>query len=376
MDGRASLSCVGFADAQFHFEFSGGDFFGGGGGGGGGGGDKGLQSTDLDDDSDLYELLGIDEDADAKAIKRAYRKMSLKYHPDRNPGDEEAAKKFRELTAAYEILGDDEKKVLYDHGGMQAVKDGAGGLQQGGGGGFGGLFGNLFGGGGGGRGGNRGKTVQMETSISLEDFYNGKTAQVTIERRIVCKGCRGKKGKKKAKCKECGRCPNEVKMVQRQMAPGFVVQQQEEVPSKDKCKQEATKLDLVIERGAPDGTQLTFKHMADQTPGKVPGDIIIALKEQRHPIFERRGESLHMTQKITLKEALLGFSKKVTHLDGHEVELKRSQVTQPFQTVSIRNEGMPVHETPSMFGDLHVTYEIVFPSTLSAAQIATLKETL
>ncbi len=374
---RVLLVCCGLLSltaAQFQFEFDGdfSDFFGGG--GGGGGGDNQLKSSDLSDDADLYEILGLDEDASEKDVKKAYRKMTMKYHPDRNSGDEEAARKFREVAAAYEILGDSEKKILYDHGGMDLVKSGVP-EEGGGGGGFGGIFGGLFGGGGG-SSAKRGKTVNMETKISLEDFYSGKETSFTVKRRVVCRGCRGKKAKTKEKCKSCGRCPNEIKMVQRQMAPGFMVQQQEEVPSKEKCKQEKKELELIIERGAPEGTQIKFKHESDQKPGQIPGDIVVSLKQKKHPVFERKGDHLHASVTISLKEALLGFELTIDHLDGHKVDLGRDRVTRPFQTVVVKGEGMPVHEAPSTFGDLHVTYEVSFPKSLTAEQIDALKEVL
>merc|ERR1719440_2263927 len=132
----------------------------------------------------------------------------------------------------------------------------------------------------------------MEFSVTLEQLYNGAETKASIDRRVVCRGCAGKKGKKKEKCKSCGRCPNEIKMVQRQMGPGFMVQQQEEVPSKEKCKNEKKELELIVERGAPDGFEQRFAHANEQTPGQVPGDLIILVRQKAHPRFERKGDHL------------------------------------------------------------------------------------
>lgn len=105
----------------------------------------------------------------------------------------------------------------------------------------------------------------------------------------------------------CGKCPNEIKMVHQQIGPGMVIQQQQEVASKDKCKQESTPLRIEIVRGMRDGDSVTFKHKAEQSPGQLPGDVVVKLKMRKHTKFERKGNDLHMDAKITLKEALLGF---------------------------------------------------------------------
>ena len=240
----AVLACLGsLATAQFQFEFDGdfSDFFGGGGGGGGGGGaDNRLKSSDLSDDADLYEILGIDEDASEKDVKKAYRKMTMKYHPDRNQGNEEAAKKFREVAAAYEILGDSEKKILYDHGGMDLVKSGV--PEEGGGGGLGVSLAacrrrfqlNA----------KRGKTVHMETKVDLEDIYAGKTASFQLQC-IVCRGA-VKEGKTKEKA-IVRRCPNEVKMENGRWPPDLSSSNKKRCHH-EKCKQELKDLELVITR--------------------------------------------------------------------------------------------------------------------------------
>lgn len=178
---------------------------------------------------DPYKELGLNEDDEPSAseIKKAYRKLSLKLHPDKPTGDEA---KFQKVSRAYEILSDEENKFLYDFGGMKAVKDNeeakkheeaAGGRHD--------PFRQFFGG----RQGqqNKGPTAQLEFEVSLEDLYNGSETQAKFNRRVVCRGCSKEKGgDKKAKCKLCpNRCPNEVRMVQKQMGPGFIVQQQEEV---------------------------------------------------------------------------------------------------------------------------------------------------
>lgn len=318
---------------------------------------------------DLYAVLGVDEDCTDKEIKKAFRKLSLKYHPDKNlgAGSAEAAKMFDSISSAYEILSDESKKYQYDFGGMAAVKKGDQPDQMS-------MFGGMFGGGQ--QNSNKGPDMQMTFSVTLEQMYNGAEMVTEIERRIVCRGCKGKKAKGKEKCKSCGRCPNEVRMVQRQMGPGFMVQQQEEVKSEERCKNEKKEIELLVERGASDGTEQRFPHASEQKPGQVPGDVIIIMKQKKHDRFERRGDHLHYTMKITLKESLTGFTQDVQHLDGHTVRVERKGVTKPFLTEVKEGEGMPVHEVPSQFGDMHVTFEVEFPRTLSAEQMETLRSIL
>mmetsp|Transcript_17045 Transcript_17045/g.33330 ORF Transcript_17045/g.33330 Transcript_17045/m.33330 type:complete len:363 (+) Transcript_17045:563-1651(+) len=321
---------------------------------------------------DLYEVLGLDEDATDKDIKSAYRKLSLKYHPDRNPDNEEAETKFREVSFAYEVLSSEEKRLLFDQGGLALVKEAEGEEDQGQGGGiFGGFFGNM-------QRGNRGPDYQMRLKVTLEELYNGAEKETRINRRVVCARCSqdNLSAKSKERCAKCGRCPNERRMVHRQMG-GFLVQQEEEIPSKEKCKNEQKLLTAHIERGMQEGQEIRFKYMSEQQPKKIPGDVVFLLVQQKHRLFEREGDDLHMTMKITLKEALTGFVRSFKHLDDHEVEIDREgMITKPFETIVIPEEGMPLHEVPSQFGNLRVTFEVQFPHSLSEDQIEQIKKIL
>merc|ERR1719174_2146300 len=157
-----------------------------------------------------------------------YRKLSKDLHPDKNPS-EEARKKFNDVRDAYELLSSPETKIIYDTGGMEALQEH--------------------------------KKGQVQKGDSAEH-------PVSITRRIVCRGCGRNPGAEK--CKACNKCPNEVRTVQRQMGPGFVVQQQEEVKSKEFCKNEATTLHMNIEKGMKDGESITFEMMGEQKPKQIP----------------------------------------------------------------------------------------------------------
>jgi len=328
------------------------------------------------EDEDLYQVLGLDEEATDAQIKRAYRKLSIKYHPDKNPNNEEAARKFNLIREANEILGDPDKRILYDTGGVEAVKEAIKEDQANQGGGGHDPFAAFFGGGRrqqqqeeGGKAGRlkakRGQNFEATLDVSLEDTYNGGSVHTNINRRVVCRGCRNKND---GKCAGCGRCPNEVKMVQMQMAPGFLVNQQQEVPSKEKCKEQTTTLKADIEKGMGDGASITFERMSEQKPGEIPGDVVFKVKVKKHPRFTRRGNDLHMEMEISLSEALLGFKKTIRHLDNRSVQLDVKGVTGPYETKRIQGEGMPHHEVTSQKGDLFVKMKVAFPAKLTAEQ--------
>ena len=188
---------------------------------------------------------------------------------------------------------------------------------------------------------------------------------------------RNPKNPRKKKCRKCSKsCPNEIKMVKRQMAPGFVVQQQQEVPSDEYCKNEKKKLTGAIEKGMPNDSKITFERESEQRPGYIPGDVIMIVRTRKHRTYQRKGNDLHHTMKISLREALTGFSKTLHHLDNHQVTISSQKVIKPFQVKKYTGEGMPIHNFPSTFGDLYVKFEIIFPKTISEADQLKLKDIL
>jgi len=334
-------------------------------------------------DTKLYETLGIDPGADANTIKKAYRKMALKFHPDKNPG-EEAERKFKEISAAYEVLSDDDKRQTYDRFGLEGLKEGRGG------GGFGGddLFSMFFGGGspfgGGGHRGHhgprRGQDVGHELRVTLEDLYNGKTKKLAIQRQVICKKCAGKGGTgAPVKCPACRGSGVQVR-IQRMGPMVQQIQSQcrecggegETWSAKDKCPdckgkkvgREKEILEVHIDKGMQNGQKIPFRGMADEEPGIEAGDVIIILREAEHDVFQRKGNELVMKMKISLNESLTGFTRSITTLDKREIAITAvpGEFVQHEGVKVAAGEGMPIYRNPFEKGNLVITFEVEYPA--------------
>jgi DnaJ-related protein SCJ1 len=337
----------------------------------------------------FYDILGVKKDASDKEIKRAYRKLSLKYHPDKNPGNEKAREKFVEVANAYEALSDPEKRRIYDTQGEEGLKRGGGGashdpfdLFRG----FG--FGDFFG------GGNRndedkedkrGPDIRLDLQLSLKDIYLGKMFPIKVKHQALCPKCRGSGAKNDDDVVQCKKCQGRGVVVQvHQLAPGFVQQMQSTCDVcggtgkivKTKCphcqgkkvvsgEKEVT---VFVEQGIADGAEIVLENEADEHPDHNAGHIIFKVVTLPHPLFVRKGNDLHHTMRITLLEALVGFSRTLTHLDGHTVPVAKQSVTYPGEVLRIAEEGMPHHNYASRKGDLFVTFSIDFPTSLTQEQ--------
>lgn len=330
---------------------------------------------------DYYEVLKLEKTATDKDIKRAYRKMATLAHPDRNKDDENANEKFAEIGNAYEVLSDSEKRQKYDMYGEDGLKPDGGG---GGGGGFGDMFG--FGGGrrGGGDNDKRKPDIPMDIEVTLQDIFLGSSRAIKIRQQILCPACRGtgSKGGEVDKCKVCK--GQGFTIERRQVGPGFIQQVQVDCKkcggtgriSKSECpacegKKVQTgdkELDVYIEQGMPDGSEILFDGEGDQGPGEAPAHIKFYVRTEDHPLFRRDGPDLHINVHLSLLEALLGFSRTVEHLDGHVVTIERTEITKPGHVDSIAGEGMPVWGFPSDKGGLVAHYIIDLPTELTQEQ--------
>ena len=281
-------------------------------------------------EKDLYAILGFSEggpEIDISDIKKNFRNLSREYHPDKNKAAD-AQEKFTALNSAHDILSDPVKRMLYDSGGIESVKAAEKGQIS------------------------KLNDMHINIEVSLEQLYTGDSIEIGVTRRIVCAGCRLKK---RAICASCGKCPHEVKTVVQQMGM-MIFQQQVEVPSKEFCKQETKKINVIVEAGAVDGHQIVFENMGEQRPGNIPGNVIVTLKQKKHQKFTRIANDLHFNVDISLTEALVGFKKTIPHLDGHPLVISNDQVTQFAQVLTIQDEGIGKYERGNAFAKINVLF--------------------
>jgi len=268
-------------------------------------------------------------------------------------------------------------------------------LKQGGGGGgftnpfdifsaFTGGF-KFAGGGGGGHGMQRGPELEVELEVTLKDLYLGRTMKVVHKKQQLCSQCRGSGAKKASDVKTCTGCKGTgMKVKVHQLGPGFVQQMQttcDECGGKGKivtstCPHCGGKkvepfedeLIVIVERGMRDGQRITFGGQGDETPDTQPGDLHFKIVTTPHKRFSRKGDDLYLQASISLLESLVGFTKSIKHLDGHIVEVSRTEVTKPGFVLTIEEEGMPQHNYPSQKGKLFVEFSVRFPTSLSQEQ--------
>merc|ERR1712000_38033 len=337
---------------------------------------------------DFYKILGIQRDATDRQIKKAYRTLSKKWHPDKNSSPE-AKTKFADISAAYEALSDEEKRRIYDQEGEEGLSQEAQG--RGGHDPFD-IFSSLFGGGGGGggRGGRNQKqqfpALHIELPITLKDIYNGRTFRIMNKKTILCQKCRGTGSDNPDDVKKCTKCRGTgVVTTTRQIGPGFVQQMQSECPVckgkgkiiKTKCAKchgskvehgHEEELTVVVEQGMPDGEEIILEQEGDEHPDYTSSDIVVHLQTIFDPRLQRDGNDLTAILTIPLNQALLGVDTTFVHLDGREIPIKRDGVTHPGLIMSVANEGMPVHNFPSERGTLYIQFEVEFPEELSDDQ--------
>lgn len=350
----------------------------------------------------LYDTLGVSPTANDSELKAAYRKLALKFHPDKNP---DAGDKFKEISHAYEVLSSAEKRQVYDNYGEAGLNgDGMGGAGMNAEDLFAQFFGGGFFGGAGGMGGRprgprRTEDMNFNLQVTLEELYRGKTAKIAVQRRIICGKCSGRGGKEGA-VRTCGTCQGRgIKMVLRQMGP-LVQQLQQTCPdcegegevirAADRCqgcqgkKVVADKKvhEIHVEAGMRHGHKLRLSGESDQAPGAQPGDIIVTIVEREHAFFKRQERDLYCRVSIDLATALTGGRITIRHLDERvlETQLPSGAVIRPDDVRIIRSEGMPTHRQPFNKGDLIIKFDIVFPDpatwTVTAAQLKQLETLL
>lgn len=340
-----------------------------------------------------YDLLEVSPDASDSDLKKAYRKKALRLHPDKG-GDPEL---FKEVTHAYEVLSDPQKRSVYDARGEAGLSEsgGMGGMDPQD------LFSQLFGGGGFFGGGpsrqsgpRKTKDLVHRVHVTLEDLYKGKTTKLALTRNVICSKCNGKGGKEGA-VRQCGSCSGRgVKVTLRQMGPMIQQLQQscdecsgtgEIINHKDKCKtcngkkvvSEKKMLEVHIDKGMRGGQTINFRGESDQAPGVTPGDVIIVIEERPHERFKRQENDLFYEQEVDLLTALGGGQFAIRHLDERAliVNVLPGEVLKHDELKVIPGQGMPSqrHHEP---GDLFVRISVKFPDHIDPEVIPLLERVL
>ena len=339
---------------------------------------------------DFYDVLGVSKNASPEELKSAYRKLAVKYHPDKNPDDKASEDKFKEAGEAYSILSDKEKKQNYDNFGHAAFEGGGGGggRQSGGFGGadFSDIFEDFFGdfGGGQSRGrqktNNRGSDLRYDLSITLEEAYEGKKQDIkfsTTEKCNTCKGNGSKPGHSPDRCTVCG---GNGKVRSNQ---GFFTVQQtcsqcagsgEEItnPCTD-CngqgnKQTSKKISVTIPKGVDDGTRIRLAGKGEAgSRGGASGDLYLFINVHSHDLFKRSDENLFFEFPISIADAALGTTIEIPTIDGGKAKIKIPDGTQNGKQFRLKGKGMP-YIRGSGNGDLYVQVNTEVPISLNKAQ--------
>ncbi|KAF7595041.1 DnaJ- protein scj1 [Aspergillus hancockii] len=358
---------------------------------------------------DYYKTLDLDKSASERDIKRAYRTLSKKYHPDKNPGDETAREKFVEISEAYDVLSTSTTRKIYDQYGHE-------GLEQHRQGGQAGrqahdpfdLFSRFFGGGGHfghAPGHRRGPDMEYKIGLPLRDFYNGREVTFMLEKQQICDACEGT-GSADREVITCDQCSGHGRIIRKHMlAPGMF--QQVQMPC-DKCGgqgkmikkpcsvchghrvvRKEVETSFSVEPGMAKGARIVYENEADESPDYIAGDLVLILDE-REPeagdydwrsdgtFFRRKGKDLFWREALSLREAWMGeWTRNITHLDGHIVHLgrKRGEVVQPLSVETVKGEGMPYYSDSHLHenhgedeepGNLYVEYSVILPDQMES----------
>lgn len=346
---------------------------------------------------DFYDLLGVARDADDKVLKSAYRKLAMKYHPDRNPGDAEAEAQFKEISEAYEVLKDPNKRAAFDRYGHAAFENGGGA----GPGGFSGdfsssmsdIFDEFFGMGGGGRGQRgggggreRGADLRYNMEISLEDAFSGKSVEIEVPTSVTCEGCSGSGAKPGSSPTTCGTCGGAGRV---RASQGFFTLERTcatcqgrgetiadpcgECHGAGRRVQERT-LSVNIPAGIEDGTRIRLAGEGEAgVRGGPSGDLYIFLSIKPHAFFQRDGADIFCRVPISMTTAALSGQFDVPTVDGGKTRVNVPEGTQTGKQFRLRSKGMPVMRS-SQTGDMYIQVTVETPRNLTKRQRELLQE--
>ncbi len=339
---------------------------------------------------DYYEVLGVDKNADETAIKKAYRQLAKKYHPDMNPGDAEAEKKFKEASEAYAVLSDPDKKRQYDQFGHAAFEGGAGGP-----GGFdftgdmgdifGDIFGDLFGGGrrrsSASNGPMKGANLRAAVRISFEEAAFGCEKEIEITLKDECTTCHTTGAKPGTSPETCTKCGGKGKVVYTQQSFLGMVQNVQTCPEcrgtgkiiKEKCPDchgsgyiaKRRKIKVSIPAGIDNGQSVRIREKGEPgTNGGPRGDLLVEVNVSRHPIFQRQDMNIYSTAPISFAQAALGGEVRISTIDG-DILYDVKPGTQTDTRIRLKNKGIPSLRNSSVRGDHYVTLVVQVPTSLN-----------
>jgi molecular chaperone DnaJ len=350
---------------------------------------------------DYYQLLGVSRDASDEDLKKAYRKLAMKLHPDRNPGDKAAEEKFKEVSHAYDVLSDEQKRAAYDRYGHDAFTAGGNGGPGAGGmgggfdfsGNFADIFEDLFGMGGGGRGqqrgGNqaaRGADLRYNLNVSLEDAFKGKQETIKVTTAVACDSCSGSGGANGSKPTTCGTCNGQGRV---RASQGFFTVERSCASCggtgkviKDPCKscagsgrmRKEKTLAVNIPAGVEEGTRIRLSGEGEVgMRGGPAGDLYIFIGLTPHKIFKRDGANIHCVVPIPMTTATLGGSIEVPTVDGGRVKVSIPEGTQNGHQFRLRGKGMTILRSTGR-GDMYLHTQVETPTHLNKKQKDILKD--
>jgi len=351
---------------------------------------------------DYYEILGVKKGASADELKKAYRALAVKHHPDKNPGDKKAEQQFKEISEAYDVLKDEQKRAAYDRFGHQAFEGGMGGGAGGGPGmggfefragpgnsGFSDIFEDLFGEfvGGGGRksattqASTRGADLRYNMEISLEDAFHGRSKNIKVATLAPCASCHGSGGADGSKPETCPTCKGSGKI---RMQQGFFTIERPCATCqgtgsiiKNQCKtchgqgrvRKEKNLSVNIPAGVEEGTRIRLSGEGEAgLRAGPPGDLYIFLSLSPHPLFQRDGANLHIKAPVKMTTAALGGSIELPTIEGTRAKLTIPAGTQSGQQFRMKGKGMSIMRSPRSRGDMYVHVMVETPVHLNRKQ--------
>lgn len=360
---------------------------------------------------DYYEVLGVEKNASAEDIKKAYRKKAIQYHPDKNPGDKEAEEKFKEAAEAYEVLSDPQKRQRYDqfgHAGMGGAGGFSGGFSSmedifsqfgdlfeswGMGGSMGG-FSSFFGGGGGGRQRvRRGGDLRVKVRLTLEEISSGVEKKIKVRKLVTCQDCHGTGSADGREGDTCQTCHGTGRVVRAQRGIFGMMQVQEECPTchgegkviRNKCShcqgegvvRDEEIVTIKIPAGVSGGMQIPIEGKGNAAPrGGVPGDLLVLIEEEEHPNLVRDGNDLVYNLLLDMPTAILGGQVKIPTLSG-DVKITITPGTQPGKVLRMRGKGLPIIDQYARqygTGDLLINVGVYIPERLNKDEKALIEK--